>query len=133
MADTLRFPVDTRNDTKYEGTITFQPETPQALNLDQVLGVTAKATDLQNATEQQVDQSEQENLFSKLFGFNGGGRPNANSNQFSGESNARTNKVGAGQGTKCILYLPQSVQIADGATYDNINLGRLGEGIRRGV
>ena len=133
MADTLRFPVDTRNDTKYEGTITFQPETPEAFDLGQVIGAATSANDLQNATEQQVDEAEQENLFTKLFGFNGGGRPNAATNQFTGESNARTNKVGTGQGTKCILYLPQSVQIADGATYDNINLGRLGEGIRKGV
>ena len=129
MADTLRFPVDTRNDTKYEGTITFQPETPQAFDLQSVLGAGVRANDLQNATEQQVDEAEQENFFSKLFGFNGGGRPNANTNQFTGKSNERTK----GSGQKCILYLPQSVQIADGATYDNINLGRIGEGIRRGV
>lgn len=129
MADTLRFPVDTRNDTKYEGTITFQPETPQAFDLQSVLGAGVRANDLQNATEQQVDEAEQENFFSKLFGFNGGGRPNANTNQFTGKSNKRTK----GSGQKCILYLPQSVQIADGATYDNINLGRIGEGIRRGV
>lgn len=133
MADTLRFPVDTRNDTKYEGTITFQPETPAAFDLEQVIGAAAKAGDLQNATEQQVDQAEQDNLFSKLFSFNGGGRPNANPNQFTTESNQRSTRLGPGEGTKCILYLPQSVQIADGATYDNINLGRLGEGIRRGV
>jgi len=131
--ETLRFPVDTRNDTKYEGTITFQPESPPSFDLQQVLGASLKATDLTNGSEQGVGEDEQENKTASLLGFMSADNPNQNGSTFTTETNARSTRIAPGAGQKCRLYLPQSIQIADGATYDNINLGRLGEGVRRGV
>ena len=124
--ETLRFPLDTTNDTKYQGTITFQPETPESFDLANVISSSTNIipTNFANfvggvaeAAQARVDQTIEQ----------------ATSNVFSGASNARSTNVARGSGQKCKLYLPQAISIRDGVQYDNIDLGRIGEAIRRSV
>ena len=124
--ETLRFPLDTTNDSKYQGTITFQPETPDSFDLSNAVSSTTNIipTNFANFVRG-VAESARERVDQEI--------QRQTSNLFTGASNSRSTNIPAGSGQRCKLYLPQAIQITDGAQYDNINLGRIGEAIRRSV
>jgi hypothetical protein len=58
----------------------------------------------------------------------------ANVNSFNGNSFVPlTSKTAKRTGDRCVLYLPQAIQITDGVQYDNFDLGPIGEYTRQGL
>lgn len=124
---TLQFPVDISNDTKYEARVRFIAREIEAVDVAQLFG---KLTSIlpDNATEEEIQQDVAGRLQDdpNLKSLNGND-PAIQSTKKPGKTPAELIRG------SCILYLPQAVQIADRAEYDNVDLGIIGAGVEAGM
>lgn len=125
----LQFPAD-KNQTNYEAMITFQALKLQAIDVSNIFRGFIKPTENANPTPDSVRadiQNKQafEKTLTQMSEMNGGAK-GTESIRGTGqkiEQRLRTAK----------LYLPQAIQIVDGAAYDNIDLGLLGASTEKGL
>lgn len=116
---TLRYPLNNQDD--YGGTVTFRARTPEYDTLG-VKAIEFLKPDFFDRDNQRTDaEIEQEILAAKQF-----------------EASAKQNvtadaRPGVGDSRKCTLYLPGAIQIQDRVTYNNVELGAIGAGVRSGI
>jgi hypothetical protein len=120
----LKYPLNNQDD--YGGTITFRARTPEYNTLgSKTLDFLKSVDDLRDTTSAGADQA----VTNKL---------DRDNSFFDGPVERKTTKTeqlrpNIGSGRKCTLYLPGAIQIQDRVTYNNVDLGVLGAGIRQGI
>lgn len=130
----LQFPLDISNDTKYEARVRFTAREIEAVDVAQLFG-SLKSILPEGASDEQIEEAQRNAGIGSLDNAaNARGRTSLNGNDKSVQS---TKKAGRNPAElirgSCLLYLPQAVQIADRADYDNVDLGIIGAGVEAGM
>lgn len=127
----LKYPLNNQDD--YGGTITFRARTPEYNTLG------SKTLDFLKTVEELAPVTET-NANADNFRANEQRIANQQglSNFVNGPVERKTTRTeqlrpNIGSGRKCTLYLPGAIQIQDRVTYNNVDLGVLGAGIRQGI
>ena len=123
----LQFPLD-RSQINYEATVTFQAVELEAVDVSSIFRGGGKVARPINSPEDAIAAGRAE---IHAVGY-------TSDAQMQGDDASVQTLAGTGQrikkmGSKATLYLPQAIQITDGAAYDNIDLGIMGSVTEAGM
>ena len=124
---TFQYPLDFKS-VNYNATISFQAIKLRAVDVASVLGVFNSF----QSQEDQVDTLVSSGVDRGLAVANSRSSRSVSATEVA-QHRGRSNQAIEGTGQEiedrlqsCKLYLPQAIQISDGAQYENINLGVMG-------
>jgi hypothetical protein len=120
----LQFPAD-KNSTNYEATITFQALKLKTFDVTSIFGSLYQEPTTTNPNEQEGAAAKRADLDARISAVNGEGQGIATIDGTGQKVQERLQTA--------TLFLPQAIQIVDGAAYDNIDLGLLGANTEAGM